>query len=240
MNKFHLAVSNVYRTQWRLALIIVALATCLMPSTLFAQTPVVGIPHYVNGASAGSTEPGFVAVSYMPNSGSSSLSSGASSVNNLATFGQIGATWGAVYDSRFNTFYAGAALKRHSGYGPDGSGAIYSISGNAGSPSVSLLINLDGLSGQLPSGSFTTINTGAASDHGILGSPGTDNPAFILAGRSGLGDIELSPNKTKLYVINAAGSQLIEVNITNPHPPPLPRFIRLMQQLPVLQQWTVN
>lgn len=222
MNNCHFIVGSRTHLQLRLAILSFALIAGFKLSVVFAQTPVVGIPHYVNGPSSGSNQPGFVAVSYMPNSGSSSLSSGASAVNTLATFGQIGSSWGGVYDSRFNTFYSAAALKRHSGYGPNGSGAIYTISGNAASPSVSLLIDLDGLSGPLPSGSSTTINTGAASDHGDLGSlntPGNDNPAFGLAGMNSLGDIELSPNKTKLYVINAAGRELIEINITNPATP---------------------
>ncbi|MBO0948159.1 SdrD B-like domain-containing protein [Fibrella forsythiae] len=185
-------------------------------------TPVVGIPCYVNGPSTGSTQDAFVGVYYNSGQGGSSLSSGASAINHLATFGQIGATWGAAYDSRVNSFYAGASLKRHSGYGPNGSGAIYRISANASSPSVSLLINLDGSSGQLPNGTFITINTGAAADHGSLGTlstPGSDNPAFALAGKTALGDIDISPTKNTLWVVNAADRQLIEVNISDPASP---------------------
>jgi hypothetical protein len=205
-------------------------STCLLLSViqflgiLFvnAQTPIVGVPCYVNGPSSGSTQDAFVGVYYNPGQGSSSLSSGASAVSHLATFGQIGATWGDAYDSRNNSFYAAAALKRHSDYGPDGSGAIYKISADNTATSASLLINLNGLSAQLPDGSFTTINTGAASDHGSLGSlssPGTDNAAFALAGKSGLGDIDVSPTRNTLWVVNAKQGQVIEVNISNPASP---------------------
>lgn len=205
-------------------------STCLLLSVmqllgiLFvnAQTPIVGVPCYVNGPSSGSTQDAFVGVYYNPGQGSSSLSSGPSAVSHLATFGQVGATWGAAYDSRNNSFYAAASLKRHSGYGPDGSGAIYKISADNTATSASLLINLNGLSAQLPNGTFTTINTGAASDHNSLGSlssPGTDNPAFALAGKSGLGDIDVSPTRNTLWVVNAKQGQVIEVNISNPASP---------------------
>lgn len=198
-------------------------AGLLFPVAMEAQTPVVGIPCYVNGpynSSPGDAQDAFVAVLYTPGAGAASLSSGASAVKHLATFGQIGATWGAAYDRRTNNYYAAAALKRHSGYGPSGSGAIYKISANEAAPAVSLLIDLDGQTGNLPGGGTVVINTGDASDHGSLGTlttPGTDNPAFGLAGKTGLGDIDVSGHT--LWVVNTAARQLIQIDITNPGSP---------------------
>ncbi|MBO0937244.1 DUF11 domain-containing protein [Fibrella sp. HMF5335] len=198
----------------------ILLAFKLTISHAQTPTPVVGIPCYVNGPSAGSPLDAFVGVYYNSEQGANSLSTGASAISHLATFGQIGSTWGAAYDSRINSFYAAASLKRHSGYGPSGSGAIYKISANSAATSVGLLINLNGATGTLPGGGAVTINTGGATDHGNLGTnstdPGTDNPAFSLAGKSSLGDIDISPTKNTLWVVNIAGRQLVEVNISNP------------------------
>lgn len=207
-----------------------AIAKCLIlfviqlmsGSIVHAQTPIVGVPCYVNGPSTGSTQDAFVGVLYNPAQGANSLSSGASAVSHLATFGQIGATWGDAYDSRNNSFYAAAALKRHSGYGPNGSGAIYKISADNTATAVSLLIDLDGKTGTLANGTSVVINTGASTDHGNLASlstPGTDNPAFSLAGKTGLGDIDLSPTRNTLWVVNAKGGEVIEVNVSNPASP---------------------
>ena len=204
---------------------IVLLLQCMVNQLARSQTPVVGVPCYVNGShtdASNSSQDAFVGVYYNAGQGNSSLSSGASAVNHLANFGQIGATWGTAFDSRINSFYAAAALKRHSGYGPNGSGAIYVIPASSATPTASLLIDLNGKTGQLPNGSSVTITTGATSDHGTLGAfnaPNADNPAYALSGKSGLGDMDISPTRNTLWVVNLKDRQLIEVNISNASSP---------------------
>ncbi len=188
MNQFY---QNLLAVSWAKVpggIICVYLLSMLLSVPVAAQTPVVGVPCYVNGQSSGSSLDAFISINYTPGAGSSSLPN---VVNHLATFGQIGSTWGTAFSSINNSFYAASVLKRHSDYGPDGSGAIYRIPADqpaGGSPS--LLINLDGLSGPLPGGGTATINTGDATDHtGPLGgstSPNTDATAWSLAGKSSL------------------------------------------------------
>jgi hypothetical protein len=53
------------------------------------------------------------------------------------THGQVGSTWGLAYDRFANKIYASAFTKQHSGYGPNGPGAIYVMDGApAGSNNV--------------------------------------------------------------------------------------------------------
>ncbi len=67
----------------------------------------------------------------------------------------IGTTWGLAYDSTKNTIYAAAFMKRHSGFGPGGPGAIYQtgISGTT----ASIYANLNTIFGDSPAGNLNDV-----------------------------------------------------------------------------------
>lgn len=109
----------------------------------------------------------------------------------LALFGQTGAVWGLAYASEHNVLFSAAITKRHSGFGPLGSGGIY-------------VTQLD---------SLVTKPFFSLSDYGIATAgelkrdfPETyqqisrDSAAFDQVGKSGLGGIALSADK--LFVTN--------------------------------------
>jgi protocatechuate 3,4-dioxygenase beta subunit len=72
----------------------------------------------------------------------------------------VGTTWGLAYDSSRNTIYAAAFMKRHSGFGPGGPGAIYrtGISGTT----ASVYANLNTIYGDFPAGNLNDVFRNAA------------------------------------------------------------------------------
>ena len=54
--------------------------------------------------------------------------SGTGSVHRLASPNQLGSIWGLSYDRRHKRLFAAALAKRHSAFGPVGSGGIYTVS----------------------------------------------------------------------------------------------------------------
>ncbi|MBX7108056.1 MAG: T9SS type A sorting domain-containing protein [Chitinophagales bacterium] len=108
-------------------------------------------------------------------------SAAASTVDNpsnttLANSGSVGSVWGVAYSKQAKKLLYSAALRRHDGLGPNGSGAIYIV--DPASTGASLLIDLDNLG-------FATRGTGTypykSGQTGYGGSPGqalTDNIPF--------------------------------------------------------------
>ena len=182
------------------------------------NTPIVGIPCYVNGNTASGTD-AFVGVLYDEGAGVSSLGS-SSDVYHLATNTQIGSTWGTAWNDAEQEFYAASVLKRHVAYGPGGPGAIYRITADAQyndvpSNTVNMLTNLSVLAH--PDGSGL-VNIGLDPHTGLGGAatPSTDPDAYIAAGKIGLGGLDLSPDKNTLWVMNLNAQELLKVDISTP------------------------
>jgi len=115
-------------------------------------------------------------------------------------FSKLGSVWGLAYDSSSETLYASALVRRHIAMGPEGSGAIYKINGS----NVELFAKIPNV-GNVPSNSARNLSTNPATpDH---------DPIFDEVGRTGLGDIDISADGTKLYTINLHTNQLIEIDI---------------------------
>ena len=136
-------------------------------------------------------------------------------LNHIATTDNIGATWGLAWSRSSKTIFAGAYLKRHVGFGPDGIDAIYTINYDPTSSIVSYgpIINLfDDLG----------VNVGADPRPGNVAvlpaapaAPSHDEQSFTQVGKVGLGDIEISEDDSILYAMNLGGREVVALDITD-------------------------
>ena len=78
----------------------------------------------------------------------------------LALAKDLGATYGLAWQAHLKNLYAGAYLKRHVSFGPNGTGAIYRVNTAATPAAVSLFADLNAIFGP---------NTAGADPH-----PGAD------------------------------------------------------------------
>lgn len=126
----------------------------------------------------------------------------------LAVANQVGSVWGLAYRRQTETIYAGAFLKRHTGFGPNGAGAIYAID-SAGN--VSLFTTLDAA----PATPVHTDGTEYA-DHPGVNPWVVDREAYDWVGKAGLGDMTMSDDDSTLYVVNLFDRRLYSIPVDNP------------------------
>ena len=113
----------------------------------------------------------------------------------LATFGQVGAVWGLAHDAPRRQVYAATLAKRHVGFGPAGSGAIYrSTVGTMAN--AQLLYDFDA------NGIATRPAELERELAATLGKAAKDAPIFSHIGQMSLGGIDLSADGRVLYVMN--------------------------------------
>ncbi len=136
-------------------------------------------------------------------------SGGHVSPTNLANDTDIGTTVGLAWHRSSESIFSATFAKRATGWGPDGSGAIYTTAAD-GSGS-SLLVDLGATAGG------TVLRPG---DVGYTDDPGVSNQwlkdanMFEQVGQAGLGDLEMSPDGTTLYAVGLADSSLYEIPIS--------------------------
>lgn len=132
----------------------------------------------------------------------------------LAVASEIGSVYGVVYSRKRQRIYTSAFFRQFSGFGPGGPAAIYQIpvniiTGNR-SAAPSVLVNVASLSGQsMP-----------ADPHGTdiptdWSSPFNSDARMRMVGAYGLGDMEISDDETKLYVVNLHNREVVAVNPDN-------------------------
>ncbi|HWV47954.1 MAG TPA: SdrD B-like domain-containing protein, partial [Microbacterium sp.] len=109
------------------------------------------------------------------------------------TQGQVGNIYGTAYDRYEERLFSSAYAKRHTQYGPGGSGAIYVSP--LGSASAELFATI-------PNAGDTVHTTPLRSDVTF----------FTAPGRESLGDIELSEDGTTLWVVNLNDQNLYELD----------------------------
>jgi hypothetical protein len=126
-----------------------------------------------------------------------------------ATIPQLGTVWGTAYKKSNNTVYSAAFVKRHSGLGPDGLGAIYQT--NIISNTTSLFANVTALGVNLGNISSNTTRV-----LGAKTAANADPEAFAKAGKVGMGDIDISEDGSTLYFVNLFERKLHSINIANP------------------------
>lgn len=186
------------------------------PEDYCQSNPLVVTPCYINGEALGGTIAGasdaFVGVPY--NYSGTGLSS-----NNiyLADAEKIGATWGVAVQKNTKTIFTTSVMKRQVSFGPANNtagttvhttGGIYTINyTNPLAPAASLWLDVNTLA---------AVNAGADPHTGLSGDPNVQNrdaAAFDDVGKISLGDIEISEDGTKLYVVNLNQKTLLEIDI---------------------------
>jgi SdrD B-like domain len=150
-----------------------------------------------------------------------------------ATENQIGTTYGLAWDPNKKNLFAAAFMRRHTGFGPGGTGAIYRIEDPGKTPStktVSIYADLNTLFGAGTAG-IDTHPTGAAGCSGDRAydsrNPGSsapmtacqgawmhDSATYAAVGKSSLGDIDISEDGSMLYVVNLFDRKLYRMSAT--------------------------
>lgn len=126
-----------------------------------------------------------------------------------ATKTQIGSVFGLAYRRVSDTLYASAYMKRHTGVGPSGTGAIYQISNvsntTAGTPSL-----------------FATIPNAGNDTHPTVTGAGVawenDYSTFDAIGKIGLGGLDVSDDGSALFTINLNTRELYQIPISTALP----------------------
>ncbi len=113
----------------------------------------------------------------------------------IATYAQIGTTYGLAYKRSSKLLFAGALAKRHAAYGPAGSGGIYVLDGS-GQASV-----------------FAKLTDAGNTAH-RAGDPFHDEDFFDTPGKEGLGDLEISSDDKTLYAVNLATRSLVWFDVS--------------------------
>ncbi|MGB0929150.1 MAG: SdrD B-like domain-containing protein [Chitinophagales bacterium] len=177
------------------------------------ENPLLAVPCYVNGDPTGGGTAGAIDwLVYFRNDNEGEVGEAGHTPPEIKVGGtMIGATWGVSYHRQTQTVLASAVMKRHSGFGQNGTGAIYQINA-AGTPSLFVDLN-----------SYINVNTGADTRGGDANNTLPNNfnvanrdiNAFQAVGKIGIGDIDLSDDGNFLYAINLHERTLIELEIGN-------------------------
>jgi hypothetical protein len=170
----------------------VASATNIATLARFPLSYVVEADGNINGTTTGGGTTPFGQVTYSP---------APPTPTTLATNAQIGATWGLAYDRRARKLYSAAYIKRGTRLGPtESTGAIYVTSdvGTPGAPSLYVDLNTVFGAGTCGVNPHPNGSTTWSSDVNTLDK----------VGKVGLGDLDISKDGTKLYVVNLANKKL--------------------------------
>jgi len=133
----------------------------------------------------------------------------------LSIANQIGTTYGLAYQRSSQSIFASAFMKRHSGFGPGGTGAIYRI--DVGSGSVSLFADINALFGPSTAGVDPHPTNATNSNEWRR-----DAASWDPTGKISFGDIDISEDELYLWAINLADRRLYKISLqsaTNPVPP---------------------
>ena len=111
---------------------------------------------------------------------------------------EIGTVWGLAYQRATSTLFVSALQRRHSGFGPLGTGGLYRVQvdpATGARVSVAPYVDLNTIG----------INTGADPHVGLPSAadqPSNDPASVDAVGKISIGDIELSEDERTLYVMN--------------------------------------
>lgn len=128
-----------------------------------------------------------------------------------ATRTEIGSTWGIAYAKKTKQLFSAAFLKRHVGLKDGKLGQIYVTDmSTPGSPTAPWLdVSTLGLAGNWQ------FALDAARGLGNAGTPSKDSLAFSQIAQTGLGDIDMSEDETKLYAMDLINKQLLVIDIAS-------------------------
>jgi|GEM_PF-1387763 len=191
------------------------------PEEYYADSGVfMAIPCYVDGPSNGPNAGGDVLVVLPTDELTGGIGNQFPTEYFIADHSQIGATFGVAYSRPAESLFAAAFTKRHSAFGPVGTGSIYKVDLTSTmepitSSMVSTFIDLNALFGA---------NTAGANPHPDAGTDFNRDPlTYDAVGKVGLGGLALSENDNSLWTINLADRRLYEMplggSVENPTAP---------------------
>lgn len=174
------------------------------------------IPMYSNGSPSHSSNTGAIGVARF-NYNSSGQSPNADQ-ENWVTFGTIGTTWGTAYRRDEQALYMASVLRRHTGLGPGGIGAIYKRLDSGNNTTAPVFYDFGAAAGTVANNATRFPGTGNA--FGAVGACGLcdnlDPTVFGQVGKTGLGDIDFSGDEKTLYVTNLFDRKVYTINMDNP------------------------
>ena len=124
---------------------------------------------------------------------------------------QAGTVYGLGYRRASNTVYAAAFMKKHSGFGPSGTGAIYAVDPSSGA--TTLFADLNAIFGAGTAGADAHAGNGGDFRRD------NDNVAWDAVGKTSLGGLDVSADGSKVYVVNLANRELYELPTSGPLTP---------------------
>ncbi|GIV31547.1 MAG: hypothetical protein KatS3mg029_0898 [Saprospiraceae bacterium] len=133
----------------------------------------------------------------------------------LAIAKEIGTTYGLAYQRSSQSIFAAAYMKRHSGFGPSGTGAIYRY--DFANDTVTTFVDLNALFGAGTTGADPHPNASTGSTQWQR-----DANSWDPVGKIALGDLDISEDELFLWTINLADRKLYKIPLgsaTNPVPP---------------------
>ncbi len=131
----------------------------------------------------------------------------------VASVADVGASvWGKAYSKNIKKIFTAASLKAHIPLGTAGLDAIYLIDPFSGTSNAEVWLELtDDLS--IPvSPILSQPQYYDNATRGLLNVAQNDANAFVDVGKVGIGDIELSPDETILYVVNIYDNKLYAIS----------------------------
>lgn len=174
------------------------------------------IPMYSNGSPSHSSNTGAIGVARF-NYNSSGQSPNADQ-ENWVTFGTIGTTWGTAYRRDEQALYMASVLRRHTGLGPGGIGAIYKRLDSGNNTTAPVFYDFGAAAGTVANNATRFPGTGNA--FGAVGACGLcdnlDPTVFGQVGKTGLGDIDFSGDEKTMYVTNLFDRKVYTINMDNP------------------------
>ncbi len=176
-------------------------------SEFHQDNPFLAVPCYINGSGAAGTPSGdslgFLAIQYDAQGENQNIE--------LYTAKEVGSLWGVSYERSTKTIFSSAVLRRHMGFGPSGTGAIYMMDVNdINNSSIVGVIDLDALgvdTGTDPRGTTTL--------PGETTVPNNDTEAFALTAKMSIGDIDISDDGKTLYAVNLFTRELVSIDLTD-------------------------
>jgi len=179
-----------------------------------------------------------------------SNSTGANPPNVLSTYEEVGALYGVAFSRQAQKIFTSAVMRRHTAFGPLGSGGIYMVDPYApGSPTVNFL-DLDAIgiatrgSGAYPANPFnntspvsTVIGTNAERNLNLTAlTPSTDLAAGDQVGKVSIGDIDISDDGRYLYVVNLLDRRLYEIDLGDALNPSAPTIAEVATRV---RSWAI-
>lgn len=172
--------------------------------------PTVTAPIHLNGNPLiGGSSAGEITWPFWPYSDNEGVGVPSSS---YAIASQTGAMWGIAYSKPNDQLFGAAVLRRHMGFGPLGIGGIYAVDNVRTAPSFSSWLDVNTLGvnvGTDPRNAADPCNALPA-DNNL---PSYDVDAYAQAGRTGLGDIDVSEDGKTLFVVDIENKQVLGIDI---------------------------